>query len=678
MKPTKEQQLQRAKDYAKSRKGGQCLSSEYITVKAKLHWKCHNPDHPSWYASGEIISRGSWCTLCIKEEQAKKYALNDGLQKAQARAAEEGGKCLSTEYKKAKAKLKWECNQGHTWESTFEHVVTRKQWCKECDKDRGVIHDAYEQALMYVKSNNKDGNFKFSKSDKIKSHTLIEWKCKNDKHKPWFAEFRNVVKNGGWCRYCAGKFTAEEYLEMAKEYAISQGGTCLSDKYENQNTKLEFKCHNPKHKSWFSCYDHLVPNKRWCKDCEHENDKPLRDKYLNKAKEHALSKGGECLSTEYTRSNDKLLWQCVDKSHQPWEATYGNVVGTLDRWCPRCVGQFSAEEWLEKAKIHAESKGGEFLSKKFTTVNDHYLWKCIDPSHKSWATSMSNVFNNNTWCPECGNSTYYKENNTRVILEYLLGFNLNKARPSWIINPETDHSLELDGYNEEHKFAFEFQGRHHFEDNVYDGSNLEDIIKKDKIKKKSCEDNGVYLFVINDVKQVSSIDDWIAYVVDELEKNNINFNKYFDYDELVKKIIEANKTSYKDAFLEKAKVYAESKGGECLSEYYINYNTPLKWKCRNDEHPFWETGIWIIDRNAWCPRCVGKFSKEEFLEKAKLYAKSKKGHCLSAEYINSNTPLEWKCHDDMHPIFFRTTEIISKNRWCPECKDKDYFKNYKQ
>lgn len=37
----------RAVNYAKS-KDGECLSTEYITAKTKMKWKCSNDKHPIW------------------------------------------------------------------------------------------------------------------------------------------------------------------------------------------------------------------------------------------------------------------------------------------------------------------------------------------------------------------------------------------------------------------------------------------------------------------------------------------------------------------------------------------------------------------------------------------------------------------------------------------------------
>ena len=654
--------LEKAKQYAISR-GGECLATEYVSMKTKTHWKCGNPNHPAFETDFQIINRENWCVLCHREEVAKKYTLTNGLEKCHEHAKKHGGLCLSTEYKNAKTKMKWQCHNNHTWESSYDHAVNRNRWCQQCHYDKAIIKDGYDKIVSLAKT--KGGSVKVNLNDEIKLHTQLEFKCSNPEHKSWFAEYRNIM-NGTWCPYCAGKFSQDEYLELAKKHAISKGGQCLSTRYENQNTKLEWKCHDHSHKSWFSCYDKMIEYNSWCKQCNHIKKQPHRDKYLELAKKHAISKGGQCLSNEYINSTSKLTWKCSDQSHPTWEGTYGNIV-LSNKWCPRCVGHFTPEEWLEKVAQHAKNRGGKFLSNKFTNMNTNYLWQCNNLQHKPWKASASNILNNNTWCPECSASTYYKENNTRVILEYLLNFELKKSRPKWNINPQTNNCLELDGYNEEHKFAFEFQGRHHFEENVFKNSNLQDIQYKDKIKKENCIINNTFLFIINDNQKIVLLEDWIDYIIKLLNYNNVQYNKNYNLDFILNLIIDKNKTNEKDMYLDNCKKYALSKNGECLSTYYTNYDTHLEWKCHNPEHKSWYGGIGIIAAGTWCPRCVGKFSKEEMLEKAKEYAISKGGLCLSTQYKNQNTKLEWKCSNPEHSSWFRNNKIFKTKTWCPEC-----------
>ena len=43
--------------------------------------------------------------------------------------------------------------------------------------------------------------------------------------------------------------------------------------------------------------------------------------------------------------------------------------------------------------------------------------------------------------------------------------------------------------------------------------------------------------------------------------------------------------------IEECKQWAINKGGECLSDKYINSKTPLLWKCKNPEHKPWKARI---------------------------------------------------------------------------------------
>lgn len=534
--------LQKAKDYAISR-GGECLATEYVSVRTKTQWNCSNPNHPIFENDFQIIARGSWCVLCHREEVSKKYTLSNGLEKCQAHAIKNGGQCLSTEYKNAKTKMKWQCKYNHTWESNYDHTVTRDRWCQQCHYDKAIISDGFKKITALAKING--GSVKVDITDEIKLHSQLEFKCANAEHKPWIAEYRNVM-NGTWCPYCAGKFNQEEYLELAKKYANSKGGSCLSTIYENQNTKLEFKCHNSNHKSWFTCYNKIVQHNAWCKECRYENNQPVRDNYLKKAQEHAISKGGACLSNTYINTKTKLLWQCSNKNHKPWEATYGNIVNS-NKWCPRCSGQFSPEEMLENAKQHALSKHGQCLSTEYITTK-HLEWKCSIDSHKPFKASHSNVLNHNLWCSECHNSKYIQENYYRVILENLLDFELKKSKPSWNINPHTGFLLELDGYNECHKFGFEYQGRQHFQDNIFKNGDLESIKKRDKAKKENCLKNNVFLLIINANRKYSTIEKMINHTIDLLTAHG--FAYFLDKDLIIKKIndLYITKDGFKNLF----------------------------------------------------------------------------------------------------------------------------------
>lgn len=88
-----------------------------------------------------------------------------------------------------------------------------------------------------------------------------------------------------------------------------------------------------------------------------------KEQRLKIAKEHAISKGGECISTEYNCSREYLIWKCKNSDHDSWQATYTNVLDH-DRWCPECIGLLSPKKRLIKAQNYAISRS--FVSSKFS------------------------------------------------------------------------------------------------------------------------------------------------------------------------------------------------------------------------------------------------------------------------------------------------------------------------
>src|SRR5438132_8433503 len=107
---------------------------------------------------------------------------------------------------------------------------------------------------------------------------------------------------------------------------------------------------------------------------------------------------------------------------------------------------------------------------------------------------------------------------------------------------------------------------------------------------------------------------------------------------------------------------AIEKGGTCLSEEYINMEAPLKWKCAKSHE--WITMFKIVKRGSWCPHCAGNASYT--IEEARRLAYNKNGQCLSGKYINSSSPLLWKCAEG-HEWESLLSNVKNNNSWCLEC-----------
>lgn len=109
-------------------KGGRCISNTYGGHYYKLEFECGKKHR--WFTDPATIKRGRWCPACAKQNRPAvkpKYNLGDMI----ALAKHKGGKCLSTSFVNITTKLKWECKNGHSWESVPSSVL-RGCWCKSC------------------------------------------------------------------------------------------------------------------------------------------------------------------------------------------------------------------------------------------------------------------------------------------------------------------------------------------------------------------------------------------------------------------------------------------------------------------------------------------------------------------------------------------------------------------
>ena len=547
MNESQKQRLVIAQEYAKNR-NGLCLSNEYIDDKTKMEWKCHNPNHSSWFTTYRTaVKNNGWCNVCYQDTRR----LSNGLELAQQLAQQYNGQCLSTSYTSSKVKL--------------------------------------------------------------------EWKCYNPNHPSWFAPYNRISGMGkkgkeSWCPLCANeKKKLQNGLELAKKHAVSKNGLCLSTNYLNSHEKMEWKCDNLNHPSWFSTYSDVVGGGHWCIKCGHEKSIGTipNPEGLITAIKKAKEKNGFCLSTEYISSGSKMEWKCHVASHKSWFTTYGQVV-YKDQWCPQC-----------NMRNFQETKVRNILN---------YLF------------------------------------NTEFIKTQTL---------EWNINPKTGRKLELDGYSKELNIAFEFQGGHHFEEVYGNNKNDLDYIRyKDSIKKENCYKNNTKLIIINELnkKTKKSFANFFNKILEAINIADINTPKY-NKEEIEKIFNKPIISNHHIEQYQIALQHAISKNGLCLSINYVNSHEKMEWKCHNPNHPSWFARFSsTVGEDRWCKKCANELNGDkkrlvDGLDQAHIYAKKKNGQCLSSQYQNIRINMNWKCENPTHPIWQDTFEsIVMKKRWCPLCK----------
>ena len=381
-------------------RGGRCLSTEYINRDTKMKWQCKE-GHIWEVAYNNISKSRSWCPKCGKISSANKRRSN--IEECNKIANERGGKCLSAEYINNNTKMKWECEEGHTWETTFTHIKSSQSWCPTCSKHEKITIKDCE--ISATERGGKCLSTEYIVGKKIK------WKC-GEGHE-WESLFSRA--NPQWCPYCSGKFNNN--ITTLQEYATERGGKCLSTEYINSNTKMKWECEEGH--TWDSSFGCMKSNKSWCRKCAAISSANKRRSNIEECNKIANERGGKCLSTVYINSNTKMKWEC-EEGHT-WETTFTHIKNSQS-WCPTCsykINGCNLRSNIEECNKIANERGGKCLSAEYINSHAKMKWECNE-GHM-WDCSFGSI-KYGSWCPKCNGNKYdyckvdYKGTDIKVII----------------------------------------------------------------------------------------------------------------------------------------------------------------------------------------------------------------------------------------------------------------------
>lgn len=438
-------------------------------------------------------------------------------------------------------------------------------------------------------------------------------------------------------------------IQEMKSLAEKQGGKCLSERYINTYTKLEWQC--KKRHIWETIPKNILKG-HWCPTCAATDRGIAVRKYtIDDMKKLASEHGGKCLSDQYTNPHTKLRWQC-SKGHV-WESEPNGI--RAGHWCGKC-SEKEKHTLLDAQKL-AESRGGKCLSKKYISSRaELMIWKCKE-GHV-WKASYDNV-NRGTWCRICAKGI--NERICRLFFEKLFGKKFPSLFPKWLVN-SNGYKMELDGYCEDLKIAFEYQGQQHYKDTPYfnSGSGFAKRKKYDIEKKKLCKKHGVVLFEIPYSITVDLLPNYVEKLFKEKNlklPNNIN-NIILDH---------INFYDEKENRTKELQDIAKLRDGRLISKKYIGGNVKLKWQC-NAGH-IWEATPINVKRGTWCRICGHKITglkKRLKIEEFQKIATQMGGVCFSKIYVNNRSILKFRCK--FGHIWESSVRTIKKEkRWCPIC-----------
>ena len=369
-------------------KKGILLSEEYVNKSTKVRIKC-DKEHIWEVSFGTIYYDKSWCPFCKEEERKKDY-----FKKIKKYSEEKKGKCLSDEYINNYTKMKFQCNEGHIWESTSASVLNGKSWCPICNIERR------RNGIGKVKKEIEERGGILLSEEYIDVKTRIKVQCK--KGHVWETCY-DYIRDGCWCLQCNVDDRKEFYFQRLKDYIESRGGKIISREYINAETKMKFMCEK-KH-IWDDTPTSIIHGKHWCSICNKGKQKKIikkiikREKdnsYFEKLKKIIFQKEGILLSEKYVDNRTRIKIQC-NKGHI-WETNSFNIV-SYNWWCPQCKKEEKNKYYFERLKNYVKDKGGKVLSKEYIGSKIKLKFQC--KNGHIWETKPHTIIKCNSWCPIC-------------------------------------------------------------------------------------------------------------------------------------------------------------------------------------------------------------------------------------------------------------------------------------
>jgi len=235
---------------------------------------------------------------------------------------------------------------------------------------------------------------------------------------------------------------------------------------------------------------------------------------------------------------------------------------------------------------------------EWNNAKHKHQWECVfgHKTQRTFDSIKSALQSGKNACKKC-NVRYRGEEMLRFAMEAMTGELFPKTRPKWLINPDTETLLELDGYSETLKLAFEFDGRQHdehvvhFQPKVADFKNQQ---RRDQIKESLCDKHGVTLIRVKEQDNILCDPDGLVSKIKSVRPEVVK-NVNIDW-----KSFEPNN---RYDLLEKAKEHAAKYNGRCNSKVILSPSDRVEFFCPEHDYVWSPKYSVAIERDQWCKHC---------------------------------------------------------------------------
>ncbi len=353
----------------------------------------------------------------------------------------------------------------------------------------------------------------------------------------------------------------------------------------------------------------------------------------------ATARGFELLSPIYYGIRVKHLWKC--RHGHIWSATPNAIKNGTG--CPTC-SHHKLRRCLNEILGLGEDRGFKLLSEEFIGTKKKHLWQC--GNGHVWTASPSAI-KAGTGCPMCQSKK--KEQMVRFVFESL--FNKSFPKNRTILGCR----LEIDGYNDELKLGFEYNGEQHYKKHFWNKGNIEDQRNRDKRKRQKCRELGIDLIEIP--YDVTDIETAIRLLTTKYKpKGSVDWSRYKTDKPQRQKLLDV----------------AKKKDGELLSPVYLGSHAKHEWRCGKCGTRWWAKAKDVVGKGSWCPTCA--HNRKLSVQQIKKLAQDSGLRFISEEYLGMNVRHDFLCLKCGSNWSARPNNIRAGHK-CPYCPKGGDAKN---
>ena len=215
-----------------------------------------------------------------------------------------------------------------------------------------------------------------------------------------------ILTYGRGCPEC------RNHARLARLQAIAEqhGGRCLEARYLGNKALYRVIC--AKSHTWKVTGGAILQG-TWCLQCARAQtgERNRLSDGLDRLRELARARGGECLSLRYDLSITYYHMRCA-KGHE-WRVIGARIF--KGNWCRKCYISANRDS-LESMQAIAAARGGSCLSTTYRNRNTKLTWLC----HRghSWSAIPGNVKKGH-WCPTCSHMRKITNPKSKARIKYL-------------------------------------------------------------------------------------------------------------------------------------------------------------------------------------------------------------------------------------------------------------------